>query len=182
MASTGIISPDKINNERPQGLADFHTTLGDGRDNCRHGNHPQAACRLLHRVAAGMARVVYVLQAAPNHYFPGHPECPERVMAIEAALQRVGIGGLAAEGQASLQSRRLGSRTVLRALSTSHLNTAGAALLDLRPAGRLPGTLSPGPTPGRHRLLTLCLHSTAASPACRSPAWKRCQPSCHPAC
>ncbi|KAL4425020.1 hypothetical protein ABPG77_001798 [Micractinium sp. CCAP 211/92] len=46
-----------------------------------------------------MGRLVYVLQAAPQHHFPRHPECPERVFAIQAALQRVGIAADGADGQ-----------------------------------------------------------------------------------
>ncbi|KAL4422258.1 hypothetical protein ABPG75_008455 [Micractinium tetrahymenae] len=46
-----------------------------------------------------MARLVYALEAAPRHFFPRHPECPERVAAIEAALQRLDVFAGCAKGQ-----------------------------------------------------------------------------------
>lgn len=36
-----------------------------------------------------MPKLLYALHAAENHWFPGHPECPQRVTAIQAALERL---------------------------------------------------------------------------------------------
>ena len=40
---------------------------------------------------AAMSRLVYTLAAAPQHQFPNHPECPQRVTAIEEALHRLDV-------------------------------------------------------------------------------------------
>jgi hypothetical protein len=48
---------------------------------------------------AAMSRLVYVLDAAPQHQFPNHPECPQRVTAIEEALQQLEVFQGCGEGQ-----------------------------------------------------------------------------------
>lgn len=45
----------------------------------RQGVHP----------AMSLPKLAYVVWAAPAHYFPNHPECPERVVAIGSALHRI---------------------------------------------------------------------------------------------
>ncbi|KAI7838657.1 hypothetical protein COHA_007583 [Chlorella ohadii] len=46
-----------------------------------------------------MARLIYAIEAAPGHQFPGHPECPGRVEAIQQALQSLRVFAGCADGQ-----------------------------------------------------------------------------------
>ncbi|EFN52933.1 hypothetical protein CHLNCDRAFT_137274 [Chlorella variabilis] len=49
----------------------------------------------------GAPQLIYAIHAAPQHRFPRHPECPERVTAIQAALEQLGaLQRALADGQA----------------------------------------------------------------------------------
>lgn len=43
--------------------------------------------------------LVYAVHAADQHFLPNHPECPARVHAIQAALQRMEVFRGCAEGE-----------------------------------------------------------------------------------
>ena len=49
-----------------------------------------------------MSRLVYAVEPATQHFFPRHPECPERVEAIQQALDCLGVFRDCAEGQVRL--------------------------------------------------------------------------------
>ena len=51
--------------------------------------------------AADAHRLLYAVLPAARHYYPGHHECPERVTAIAAALERHAVFAGCAPGQAT---------------------------------------------------------------------------------